>query len=847
MPSTTSFSASAACHLSLQGSLAAVPSLNFFRLTTISIGATVTSLSAAFNVGAAFEIATGASSCASHEEVGCLTATVSASVGVVATPPSLTLGIATSVRGAWLEPLGLYNFALADAGLSLGIQIFTGPVPPVPREFSWQTTMLYKPSGAWPTTLAAYRSPPASLRAFEAALLYESVPHADPLLMSIGFPRFGFKIVLTQLSVGDMLDMAHDVVRSIFRSYDNATVAAPIREPAGPPQLAPSASVFLSLSFSLDLELSLVQDATFRRGVFFSFSASGANLGGFSFDFDCHFSLALPHPSATDMSDFLADPLEAVSGLGIGLGGAVVLPYGIGHAAVDGVLSSTLFALNASAVFHVAGLEFNLSAALHLGADDASLSLYSSAHLPVVGSVELDGHASTSSGFYLHAAFDTHLLIVAMQGALTISVPSTDTLASASVSASGSATFCLLGTLSFAGSLSSTSASLQASIDATVFGSSLRLGGSVSISESNGSPLQLTIGAHATLPQPIGQRTWSFTMGSRRRLAWNAPLATHNATLATEAWAAEASNPPPLATSASFAATAPATDPCSLDSTASIDLLGIVTADLTVSISQASGFAIHADASILGLTSRFNGVINDGGFSVSASQSLTVSLQHHATIDCCQNGCCVSDATPWYEAAAENALCMVGGEILSGCYWELFRADNGWAPRCQNLACSGAAIVFRDLENLIAGSLDIGSFTAGYTVTLSATNGVAAVTVEAHVSYTPSSHASSLFSLSQSTYTFASMTGSLDSSGEIRLRFRLPSDLGSVAEHLGLISDVTGEVCMSASHVSQVADCSASSRRSLHAEAPPLQQARLLESCARGFCPQRATLRAGYS
>eukprot|EP00966_Prymnesium_polylepis_P167311 3868149-Prymnesium_polylepis.1 len=87
------------------------------------------------------------------------------------------------MAGVWVEPLGLYNFAVADVALGLGVQFFTPPVPPVPREISWQTTVLWKANGTWPTTLAEYRTPPPSLRAFQTAFLYESIPHADALLV----------------------------------------------------------------------------------------------------------------------------------------------------------------------------------------------------------------------------------------------------------------------------------------------------------------------------------------------------------------------------------------------------------------------------------------------------------------------------------------------------------------------------------------------------------------------------------------------------------------------------------------------------------------------------------------
>jgi len=259
MPSFTSFSLSATCLLAYEASLSAVPSLNFVRLTGISIAATLTEASAAFSLGANFELATGNSSCTSADELGCLTCALSVAVGVVATPPALTLAIAATMGGVWVEPLGLYNFALADVALHLGIEIQEPPLPPLPREIFWQSTALYKTSAAWPTTPAAFTaaapSAASGLLAFETAVLYQSLPHADVMLTSLLLPRFGFKIVIPALSLADVVNMAHDVVRSLFRSYHGSAISEP-----APPQLASSASGFLSLSFGFDLELSLVQD-----------------------------------------------------------------------------------------------------------------------------------------------------------------------------------------------------------------------------------------------------------------------------------------------------------------------------------------------------------------------------------------------------------------------------------------------------------------------------------------------------------------------------------------------------------------------------------------------------------
>lgn len=205
----------------------------------------------------------------------------------------------------------------------------------------------------------------------------------------------------------------------------------------------------------------------------------------------------------------------------------------------------------------------------------------------------------------------------------------------------------------------------------------------------------------------------------------------------------------------------PKTCRCSLDTSFSLNVDSLLTAQMTLSVSQSTGFSLDAYANVLGLSSHFTGTIDDSGFSISASQSLTVHLEHTATIDCCTNNCCVSDSTPWYEAGAEDALCYAGGYTLQGCYWEMFPGLEGgsWVPRCQNLVCSPAAMVFRDVEGAIAGEMHIGSFTASYTVTMGSSGGVGSVSVAVVVSYTPSSTASSTWSMPNPSYIFASMTG----------------------------------------------------------------------------------------
>ena len=61
-------------------------------------------------------------------------------------------------------------------------------------------------------------------------------------------------------------------------------------------------------------------------------------------------------------------------------------------------------------------------------------------------------------------------------------------------------------------------------------------------------------------------------------------------------------------------------DPCSLDTSFSIDIDDVLTADLSVTLSHDAGFSIVADADLLGLRSRFTGTIDDSGFSVSVTE-----------------------------------------------------------------------------------------------------------------------------------------------------------------------------------------------------------------------------------
>jgi len=487
------------------------------------------------------------------------------------------------------------------------------------------------------------------------------------------------------------------------------------------------------------------------------------------------------------------------------------------------VLSKTLFEINATTAISVGGLTVDAALYLHVERTDAAFSLTSRASLPIVGFVELDGAASSATGFWMQGAYDLHFLVVRLRGAVEVSVPAGSTAAPTFFNASGSADFCLLGIVSFIGEIAhSTSGTLlRAGIDASIFGSSIRLGGLVEFSEDASGASHLSATAQASLPSPIGSRSFSFSYSSSsdggRRLAqaFNATpswinatraftnLSLHNSSLAPSPppgvppsplnpdWGTSGGDHPPappvLPSVAVLSTSGASTDPCELHSTASVHLGGILNAEITISVAQATGFAIHAYAQLLGESVRFDGTISDSGFSVKASRTLTASLDWHTKVDCNRNGC----------EHKNSALCAIDYYILDGCYYELLHLP----PKCQHQQCSLSSLAWHSIEGYL---LPVGSFTATYEMDLSSAHGVK---VDAVVTYTPSSTAKTLFSLHHDTYVLEAMEGSVDASGEIQLRFTLPRTLGEAAEWLGLISDATGPVCMSATHPGSVAAC----------------------------------------
>jgi hypothetical protein len=237
--------------------------------------------------------------------------------------------------------------------------------------------MYYKPDMEyrrenWPHELLTTRSAdlsqytPRTLREVTSFFLYEkwhpNLP--DPLCWYLKYPRFAVKLNVPQLSLKDLMFMAADVTVSLM-SLAGAEIGG---MPAGVASLVDVVDEFLSVEFSIYLELSLVHGSVpewegefITRGLFLNATAS-AYVFGFEFDFQCVARLQLPTPTkweallmAADVARFILNPMGLITGeitldnvpvkAGIDIFAKTTLPFDFGEVGFEGTISKTLFRL----------------------------------------------------------------------------------------------------------------------------------------------------------------------------------------------------------------------------------------------------------------------------------------------------------------------------------------------------------------------------------------------------------------------------------------------------------------------------------------------------------------------
>ena len=220
--SPTEMAFDAACETDTTIAITQVWNLNSMRFTMTRVGASLGPGSVGFRVGADFELSTGpaqSTPCSNRDtDAACLTANIDLGVGLILGPLfGLTLDFAVAYQGTWIEPCGLYNFAITDPSFSFGITISAGVVEP--RQVSWGITIYWKRSGNWPNQLLTKTNPytPPAVAGFNNLVAISSHFLYEKPQSTASLPRFAVKLVITQLKLTDILLMAFDIGRSAVR------------------------------------------------------------------------------------------------------------------------------------------------------------------------------------------------------------------------------------------------------------------------------------------------------------------------------------------------------------------------------------------------------------------------------------------------------------------------------------------------------------------------------------------------------------------------------------------------------------------------------------------------------
>ena len=425
VPSLTSIVGTFSCPLDFVFLRASIASISYVRLSGIGIslafaGYTSDSrLTATFGMFADFELATlnplqrnAPDSCADSSNALCLRSTFTTEIGVkigLTILISLTLSITSS--GAWIEPLGMTDFALVDAAFSLAVGVRVLPTwPPTAtpslQEIFIRSAIHWKRSGTWPAAITTRSDGwPPDLSAHDvlemrSTILYRPAGEQDDALL--GIPQIGVHLSASRFYLSDVPRIFLDVLRGM-RSSSNDSPLFPA--PFGDFSLLAVVQQHFTMSFEFELEVSLVQEEGLTAGFFVSGQAYGYLLGAFAnlgasvrwqpggdVGFD-----ATDSNVKEEIVDFLQDPLRILRAAGLGLNvnmsGIPWLPelYFFGYvspvaleleAAVDFVLpNNSAYALRATFA-----LEYSLS--------DLSFNVafYTDYTFPILGTLALRGH-----------------------------------------------------------------------------------------------------------------------------------------------------------------------------------------------------------------------------------------------------------------------------------------------------------------------------------------------------------------------------------------------------------------------------------------------------------------------
>lgn len=354
-----------------------IKSINFLRIDKIALIATFRRpAELAFAMESELYLSTGNSSCVAKARDGtpaeaqCLHTVLSSEISIGV--GEVAIDFAAATKGAWLDPLGLRNFAIVDPSFEIGVGFLfpctmVPPICPVLGALGFSVTILWKrpTQTEWPTKLLATTDatgnklawPPnfidnPGILTFQIGMLFKKPPHDDLTLNEfLPFaPVFCARLQISMISPSDIVNMVYDVATSMVINYNDVvadlggteriTVALPAVDFSMVDEILP-------FKFSLEAEVSTSTTGIFNGPrVFVDFKVY-SQLFGFDISFTFLFNVS---PS---LEVLFSDPMQLMRETGIFITADCVLPMDVGAVRFAGTVSPALFYLNASSYLTV--------------------------------------------------------------------------------------------------------------------------------------------------------------------------------------------------------------------------------------------------------------------------------------------------------------------------------------------------------------------------------------------------------------------------------------------------------------------------------------------------------------
>ena len=358
-----------------------IKDINFLQINNIVLVAWLKKpLQLSFGLQSELMLSTGSSTCeakandGSPAEAECLVTELTSELSI--SPFEVGVAFEAATEGAWIDPLGLKNFAIVDPHFAIGIGFMvtcpTGICPTL-GELGFSVTILWKRpmQTEWPAELRRKIDesgnkvdwPPDFLEhpgilTFTIGMYFAKPPHIDQTLSTIlpFAPMFCAKLQISLISPSDIFNMIYDVAKSMVVVYNDivSALGGEGLEVELPPLDFAMVDEILPFQFRLEAELSTSTVNVFTGPRIFLDFAAFANLFGFDISFQFVFNVS------PDLETLFTDPLQLMRETGLFITADTVLPFDIGAMHFAGTVSPALFYLNASTHLALFGVEFDV-------------------------------------------------------------------------------------------------------------------------------------------------------------------------------------------------------------------------------------------------------------------------------------------------------------------------------------------------------------------------------------------------------------------------------------------------------------------------------------------------------